>query len=51
MARGFGYYIGRYSVVTLLPILVGGFIYADYTHTQEWKKRKALENGKVTLLS
>lgn len=49
MAKGFGYYFGRYSIVTLFPALVGSVIYADYSHTQAWKKRKAAENGKISV--
>lgn len=51
MAKGFGYYIKRYCIVTVLPVLLGSVIYTDYSHTQEWKKRKALKNDEVHVYS
>lgn len=35
-----GTLINRYILVITFPTFVAAAIYADYTHTQKWKKEK-----------
>lgn len=43
-------FLSKYKVVIFFPTFTASTIYADYSHTQNWKKQKQLELKSKELL-
>ena len=39
--------VRRHSIVITLPSLVAGSIWLDYSHTAEWKRKRAQEQNEI----